>query len=129
MIKRILVYVVIFILLFIICYFIHNYLIENLNITLPFSLIKVYQFNIGFSLLVCVNFIALSTIKKIAEQLSFIYLGAILLKLILFSALFYNSIFTEEIMLISSKLSLLIPTFIFLFAEAFFVIKIIKEKQ
>ena len=99
------------------------------EISLSFSLKKVYLFHTVFSLLICVNFKLLSTVNKIYDQLGFIYLGTILLKLILFCLIFYKSIFTEEELTSTARISLFIPMIIFLSTEAVFVTKILNKKQ
>jgi hypothetical protein len=71
----------------------------------------------------------LSNVDKIFEQLGFIYLGTIVLKLLVFCITFYKSIFTEESLSFTARLSLLIPMVLFLLTEAFFVTKILKKNQ
>jgi len=89
----------------------------------------VYLFHLGFSMLICINFKLLSSVNKIADQLGFIYLGTLLLKLVLFSIIFYQSIFTEEELSKISRISLLIPALIFLLTEAIFVAKILNKRD
>lgn len=129
MIKSILIYASVLFLIFLIGHFIHNFYIEKQQLILSFSLKKVYLFHFGFSLIICVNFLLLSNVNNILEQLGFIYLGAILLKLILFGVTFYKSIFTQEALTFVERLSLFIPTIIFLLTEAIFIIKIINKKE
>jgi len=129
MIKSIFVYILVFFSIFFISFYLHETYIENQNIILPFSLKKIYLFHLGFSLLICTNFSLFSSVDKIFEQLGFIYLVTIVLKLILFCLIFYKSIFTEYNLSFSSRLALLIPMFIFLLTEAFFVAKILKNKE
>jgi hypothetical protein len=129
MIKKLIVYLLTFITLYFIGFYFHENYIENKVILLPFSLQKIYLFHSGFSLMVCVNLLLLSSVNKIADQLGFIYLGTILLKLLLFSIIFYKSIITNEILEFSARISLIIPLLIFLLTEAFFVIQILIEKE
>lgn len=129
MIRSILVYATVFFCLFLISFSIHEYLIEAQEVILPFSLKKVYLFHLGFSLIICINFIAISTVDKIFEQLGYIYLGTILLKLILFIAFFYKSIFAEERLPFIARISLFIPMIVFLLTEAIFVAKILRKKE
>jgi len=129
MIRSILVYTAIFFCTFLISYSIHEYLLEEQEIVLPFSLKKVYLFHLGFSMIICINFIAISSVEKIFEQLGYIYLGTLLLKLIIFIAIFYKSIFTEEPLPFITRISLLIPMIIFLIIEAIIVAKILKKNQ
>ncbi|MCL7752372.1 DUF6168 family protein [Polaribacter sp. Z022] len=129
MIRSILVFTIIFFSLFLLSFSLHEFVIENQQINLPFSLKKVYLFHLGFSLLICVNFLIFSTVNKIFEQLGFIYLGTIVLKLILFSIIFNNPLFSEEGLSFQARLSLFIPMIVFLLTEAILVAKILKKKQ
>ncbi|WP_405610204.1 DUF6168 family protein [Polaribacter sp. Asnod1-A03] len=128
MIKNYITKAVLFVVFSFLCFFLHNFLLEYYQIVLPFSLEKVYFFHVGFSMLIYVNFLLFLTVDKISEQLGFIYLGAIFLKLTLFSVVFNKSIFSEENLIFSTKISLLIPTVIFLLTEAICVIKILNRK-
>ena len=129
MVRSILIYTIVFFSLFLISFSVHEYFIEHQKITIPFSLKKVYLFHLGFSLVICVNFLIFSNKEKIFEQLGFIYLATIVLKLILFCAIFYKSLFLEKELTFVAKLSLFIPMIIFLLTEAIFVAKILKKKQ
>jgi len=129
MIKRIVIYSIVFISLFLVSYHSHQYYIEKQDIVLPFSLQKVYLFHVGFSLLICINILLLSTVDKFLEQLGFIYLGSIILKLILFCVTFYKSIFIAENLSLVARIALFIPLFIFLSTETIFVAKILNKKQ
>jgi hypothetical protein len=129
MVRSILVYSAVFFSLFLVCFSLHNYFLEAKNILLPFSLKKVYIFHLAFSVVICINFLIFSTKEKIFEQLGFIYLGTILLKLTLFSIVFNQSIFAEEGLTFNARISLFIPMIVFLLTEAIFVAKILKKKQ
>ncbi len=129
MIKNIFLYTLVFFSLYFFSHFLHQSFIEKQKIILPFSLQKVYLFHTGFSLLVCMNLLLFSNVNKIIDQLGFIYLGTILLKLVLFSLLFYSSTIINDSLTFSAKISLLIPLIIFLLTEAFFVSKILKRKE
>ena len=128
MIRSVLLFSVVFFIVFIIGFSIHDFLIQKQQIILPFSLKKVYLFHLFFSLIICVNFLIFSNFNKFFEQLGFIYLGTILLKLTLFCFLFYPSIFTEEELALSSRMSLFVPVILFLITEATIVAKILKKK-
>jgi hypothetical protein len=78
---------------------------------------------------ICINFLIFSTKEKVFEQLGFIYLGTILLKLTLFSIIFYKSIFAEEGLTFNARISLFIPMIVFLLTEAIFVARILKKEQ
>ena len=128
MIRSVLLFSVVFFIVFIIGFSIHDFLIQKQQISLPFSLKKVYLFHLIFSLIICINFLIFSSFNKFFEQLGFIYLGTILLKLTLFCLLFYTSIFTQEQLALSSRMSLFIPVVLFLITEATIVAKILKKK-
>jgi hypothetical protein len=129
MIRSIIAYTAIFFCIFIVSFSLHEYLLDEREIILPFSLKKAYLFHLGFSLIICTNFQAISKVEKIFDQLGYIYLGTILLKLITFIAIFYKSIVTEEILPFITRISLLIPMIIFLLLEAIVVAKILKKNQ
>jgi hypothetical protein len=129
MIKTIFLYSFIFFTLFFVSFSLHNHFLEENQVLLPFSLKKVYLFHLGFSMLICINFKLLSSVNKIADQLGFIYLGTLLLKIVLFSIIFYQSIFTEEELSKITRISLLIPALIFLLTEAIFVAKILNKRD
>ena len=129
MIKDLFRYTFILFVLFFVSYSIHEMYLESKTILLPFELKKVYLFHLGFSLLICVNFVLLSTVNKIFEQLGFIYLVTIVLKIVLFGIIFYQSIFKVENLNQEARISLLIPTILFLLTEAIFVIQILNKKD
>ena len=104
-------------------------ILEKLEIILPYSLRKVYLFHLGFSLLVCSNLQLISTVNKLSEQIGFIYLATLVLKIILFSIIFYQPIFKEENLVQSARISLLIPAIIFLLTEVIFVAKILNKRE
>ena len=129
MIKSIVGFTFIFFFLFLVSLSLHELYLENKQLILPFSLQKVYLFHLVFSLVICSNFLVFSTAAKVFEQLGFIYLGTIPLKLILFSIIFHKTIFSEEGLPFSARLSLFIPMLVFLLTETVFVTKILKKKQ
>lgn len=128
MIKRVSRVLLTFITLYFIGVYLHIEILENLGVSLPFSLKKLYLFHAGFSILVCVNLELFSIVDKISEQLGYIYLGTLMLKILLFSVTFYQSIIHGNDLTFIAKISLLIPTFIFLLTEVFFVAKILNRK-
>ncbi len=129
MIKDIFIYFLIFSGIFFLGFSTHENYIDTQEVILPFSLQKVYVFHLGFSLLVCINFRLFSNVDKIFSQLGFIYLVTLFLKIVLFYALFYQSIFNEENLSQIARVSLFIPMLIFLLTEAFFVAIILNKKE
>ena len=129
MIKNLITYFVVFTIIHIIGVYIHQQVIINKAIILPFSLEKVYTFHAFFSGILCVNFMLLASVNKFKEQLGFIYLASLVLKIILFSIIFYQPIFKEENLSQTARVSLFIPTIIFLLTEAVFITKILNKKR
>jgi hypothetical protein len=128
MIKRILTNSIVLFMVFLVGFLVHDFFLESQQIKIPFSLKKVYLFHLSFSVTLCINFLVFSAVNNVYEQLGFIYLGSILLKITLFCVLFYKSIFTEEELPLSSRVSLFIPVILFLATEAIIVTKILKKK-
>jgi len=129
MIKNVLIYSFIFFSLFLVTYSLHVFYLDKEQIILSFSLKKVYLFHLVFSLLICINFLIFSTIDKVFQQLGFIYLGTILLKLTLFAIIFYKSIFLGSQLSFTERLSLFIPMFIFLITEAILVSRVLSKNN
>jgi hypothetical protein len=70
-----------------------------------------------------------SSVDKIFSQLGFIYLGTLFFKIVIFCAIFYQPVFQEENLSQIARVSLFIPTLLFLLTEAFFVAKILNKKE
>jgi hypothetical protein len=126
--KSFLIYFLVFFSLYFIGFNSHQFILEKYSLSAPFSLQKVYLFHFGFSLLICMSFKYFSSVDKIFQQLGFIYLIPIFLKIILFSAIFYKSLFNEGDFPFFSKVSLFIPAIIFLSTEVIFITKILSRK-
>ncbi len=109
--------------------FIHNYYIESQEIALGLSLRNMYAFHAFFSLQICIIFALLVNNKKISPQLGFIYLASFVLKIIAFCAVFYDPIVTAEKLSNAQRIALLIPMFIFLIQEVYFIIKILNKNH
>ena len=129
MIKQLFLYGVVFVSLYFICFYLHQNYLEKHQISIPFSLEKMYFFLAGFSMLLCVNLLLLSKISGIYEQLGFIYLGSIVLKILLFGILFYNTILIEENLSQNTRISIFIPVILFLLAEVVFITKVLNQKD
>ena len=127
--KDIFRYIMVFALLFFTGFYTHHFLAEYLAIKFSFSLEKVYLFHAIFSALICIKLRVISTVDKLFPQLGFIYLSALVLKLILFAVFFYTPLFTIDSFSIAEKLSLFLPLFIFLLTEAIFALKILNQKE
>jgi len=128
MLKKSITYVIAFALLGFLGFTTHNFYTEEYQINLPFSLLKVYVFFAVFSLIICLLLNILSTVKKMENQIGLYYLASIFLKLPIFGATFYNSIFKITLNT-NQRLSLVIPMMVFLAVEVFFIAKILSKKS
>jgi hypothetical protein len=126
--KDIFTYILVFVILFLIGFYTHQAILSSKEIQLSFSLEKVYAFHAFFSVLVCLNLRWGATKEKVLPQLGFIYLGSLILKLVLFSILFYKTVLQKGNFTSSEKISLLIPVLIFLIIEVIFTSKILNRK-
>jgi hypothetical protein len=126
MVKNLITYSFVFTLVGVSSYFFHDSFIEKSNTTLPFSLKKVYIFFMLFSFVICSLSKIGSLINKIKEQLGFVYLSTIVLKIIIFAMVFYEPIFVTELNT-DQRITLIIPMAISLFIEVFFVAKILNK--
>jgi hypothetical protein len=126
--RRIIIQIIVFVALYFSGFNTHEYVNNEQNISLIFSLQNVYLFHAVFSLLVCIVFDALSSNEKFFQQLGFIYLGVLILKIVVFSIVFYNPVLSVENLSKTDSAALLIPIAIFLITEVYFVAKILNKK-
>lgn len=122
--KQLITYVLAFAITFLFFYIL-QYNIVNKETSLPFSLYEMYLFHTISSFIICVLFFIISKNKDTLNVLGLFYLLTILLKLGLFSIIF-EPVFKAELSKIES-LHLLMPMFIFLFLEVFFLSKILSK--
>ncbi|AXT18551.1 hypothetical protein D7030_07105 [Flavobacteriaceae bacterium AU392] len=125
MIKQLGVYFISFALLSLIGYYLHTIALSQLASESPISLKYVYIFFGGFSLLLCANFSLLSRTEKFKDQLGFLYLVSVALKILLFCIVFSKHIFIEASFMKKETLNLLIPMILMLVLEVFFVSKLL----
>jgi hypothetical protein len=109
-------------------YKLQTLLIEDKTTLLPFSLVSVYWFHAIISLLICVVIDLFSRKLKYHNQLGFIYLGALVFKILVFSIVFNKVLFGEHVLSNSESISLLIPLAIFLVTEVYFITQILNRK-
>ena len=126
MIKRILQFIAAIVVLFAISYVPHNYIVSSKDIPMSFSLFNVYLFHVIAAILVysIVEFIA----DKMPNQAGYAYLASIFLKIGFFVLLFQASVFANEALTKPERISLVIPLFLFLIAEAIAVSKLLNSK-
>ena len=127
MFKSLLKYILVFTLLFFGGSYLHSFFLEQIHKSISFSIEKIYLFHFIFSLLICVLFLLLTKSKKFKDQLGFLYLATLLLKLFFFLILFQNIVFSEVALLKIERISLLIPVILFLSFEVFYISKILKR--
>jgi hypothetical protein len=127
LIKTLLTYIFVFGLLFTIGYHVHEYLLKEQVDFMPFSLKAIYIFHAIFSFLICTFLLLISKKDKLKDQLGFLYLGTFVFKLVVFAMIFSALFFGDLQLTLKHKVSLLIPVFIFLVPEAYFIVKILSK--
>ena len=127
MIKSIVVYSISFAVLFFVSLFLHQYIIESQSVDIRFQLKPIYFFFAIASSLICVTFKSFTLFEKTKEQLGFLYLFTLFIKIILFSIIFYNSIVGLKDITKIESFNLLIPLFVFLALEVAFVAVLLNQ--
>lgn len=122
--KQLITYALAFAITFLFFYLLH-YNIVNKETPLPFSLYEMYLFHAISSFIISSLFSIISKNENILNVLGLFYLLTILLKLGLF-AIIFEPVFKAELSKMES-LHLLMPMFIFLFLEVFFISKILSK--
>ena len=127
--KTLLTYLIVFFTLFFSTYYLHNYFIDTDSFVLRFNLKPIYLFFAGFSLIICIVFQFLRLVKKAKDQLGFIYLGTLVLKMLFFVIVFKKNVLDLPNLTKLESINMLIPLFIFLFTEVYFIAKILQQKK
>lgn len=117
-----------FALLFFVAKYSHDWALQSKGIRPNFSLDNVFLFHTIFSLVVCISFAVMATKSKWFDQLGFIYLVVLVVKIAVFYGVFFRSIFSSGAIAKADSISLLIPMGIFLTAEVYFISKILNSK-
>jgi hypothetical protein len=127
-IKKLLLYVITAVITFFISYSLHNYLLTSLDSSPPYSLRDVYIFHASLSLFFVLTFeLIIYFLKEFKDQIGFLYLGSIVLKMMLFFVIFRELLSTSLQLTKSDKLSLLIPIAIFIIYEVMVVVKMLNR--
>ncbi|MFX0555999.1 DUF6168 family protein [Maribacter sp. CXY002] len=129
MLKKVLLYMVVFTLVGATSYFLQDLLLSETESSFNPILKKAYWFHYVFSIVLVIFFQFASKSDRFFEQLGFIYLGVLVFKIMVFAALFYPQLLGEKLMPQFYRASLLLPVFIFLFLEVFFISKIMRSKK
>lgn len=128
--KRIFQYATFCFLVLIIGYGAHHFILGFFEVEHPFTLWKVYLFQCLATLVLCASFEVISEKSpKFKDQLGFLYLGAMFLKVALFSLFFSDILFSSLVLTKTDSVSLLIPIFLFLFLEVMIIVKILNRNN
>ena len=129
MLKKILFYIVVFLFVGATFYLAHVFLLgENQEDFIPL-LQKDYIFHVSFSLVLVIVFQLLASNPKFFEQLGFLYMGALVFKIVIFAILFYPQLLGDILLSRFYRVSLLIPVIVFLPLEVIFISKIMNGKK
>ena len=104
--KRLLGYLVLAIVLFLISYPLHSYFLEASGKTPPYSLLSVYLFQAIASLVLVFVFELLAYTEQYNDQLGFLYMGSMVLKIVFFG-IFFKSVLFSGVVLSKVDLSLI----------------------
>lgn len=95
--------------------FLHGFLIEKSNVSLPFSLTNIYLFFAIASSIIVTTVVLLQ--KTIPNQLGYLFLTAVFIKLGLFLLIFSEHLYGENQLEKIARISIIVPLFIFLAFE------------
>lgn len=129
MIKWFFVCLLSFTALFILAFFSQNIILDANNIYLRYNIFNIYLFFGMFSAILCCVFKVLDLFPKASDNLGFIYLFTLIAKVGLFAILFHKSILQLENLSKIESFNILIPMFLFLILELYFVAKILLKKR
>ncbi len=113
----------------VLAYVLHSYFLDRFQSDSILALDRVYLFLGGFSAFLLFQLFILSKNKRFEDQLGFFYLAGVALKLILFSVVFNERIFSSESFTKEQSANLLIPIVLTLFFEVVILVKILKQKD
>ncbi len=129
LIKKLLYYTLGILSLFFITYNVHFYLTVYFEVYHPYSLLPVYIYQAVASYLLVVVFELLASLtKEFKDQLGFLYLGSMAVKVLFFCVLFRDVIFFGRDLSKIDSVSLLLPIFIFIFYEVIIIVKILNRE-
>ena len=128
MLKKIILYIVVFLFMGTTSYFLQVFLIKENQNFIPL-LQKAYIFHFCFSLVLLIAFQFFTQNNKLFEQLGFIYMGVLVFKIIVFAVLFYPQLLGENMLSRYYRASLLVPVIVFLPLEVIFISKIMHGKK
>lgn len=122
MIKRIIIVILSFSLIFVIGFSVHKFFLTQ---NLSFSIVQIYIFH-AISAIVVYSIIEVVA-SKLPNQAGYGYLMMMCLKIGVFVLIFQNNVFKIELSQ-TERISLVVPLFLFLIAEALAVGKLLNSK-
>ncbi len=130
LVKKIFIYAVICGLALLIGYSAHSFILDSKNIEHPFTLFNIYLFQCIATLVLCAIFeIIAQKSEQLKNQLGFLYLAAMALKVILFCVFFSGILFASIVLTKMDSFSLLIPIFLFLLVEVIIIVNILNRNN
>ncbi|MDC6404151.1 MULTISPECIES: DUF6168 family protein [Maribacter] len=127
MFRKILLYTIVFTMVGTISFLGQTFLMD-LETDFLHLLEQSYIFHFFFSLLLVIAFQILSKNQKVFEQLGFLYIGMLVFKIVVFTAMFFPQLMGDQPLPHFYRAMMLLPTIIFLTLEVIFVSKIMREK-
>ncbi|RKF05045.1 hypothetical protein C8N26_0444 [Tenacibaculum lutimaris] len=124
--KRILIFSSIILVLGIGGFFLNSFLLSNAEVTLSFSVLQVYCFNVIATILIYA--LIEWVLGYLPNETGYLYLGMLMVKFGIFILLFQKSIFSEAGLTTPEKATLLIPIMVFLAIETIALSKILNAK-
>jgi len=129
MIKQLLIYIMLFVVLCATSYYLHTVIFTDLATKSPIGLKAVYSFHFLFTLILVILLLILSYKEKFKDQIGFLYLVSMTLKIALFCFVFKAHIFNGNSFTRTESVNLLIPMSLALFFEVLFLSKILNGFQ
>jgi len=108
----------------------HNFILNHFSIVHPFNLWSIYLFQGIATFILCASFEVISQkSQQLKDQLGFLYLAAMAIKVGLFCIFFQEILFSSLVLSKTDSASLLIPIFLFLFLEVMIIVKILNRNN
>lgn len=127
MIKRILIFIITLLVVFFTVYSLNKSYLQDNNVTVAFSLLHIYIFQIITTFIVYITVEIL--LKKLSHQAGYLFLGLNTLQIGLFLFVFKKYIFAEDPLSTAEKLCFFIPLFLGIFTELIAVVKLLNKQE
>lgn len=118
MIKRLFVFYLLIIAVSFTAFFVHQLILSEQAIVPSIALANVYLFNVISCSLICLMAELLS--QKLPSQVGYAYLASVFVKMGTFVLIFKDTIFNDNGFLMHDRLSMVVPTMLFLIIEAIY---------